>query len=115
MAPLCDDDFEPYTGGFYIHIIPILVLSILQTALLIHTIYHEIQLRDDEKFRAQGIKIIRVVYLGMQFTALMHIISYLARYLHEESFPCKFLSYFVYDRYCNNNDPLSECCRFRTN
>lgn len=111
MAPLCDDDFEPYTGGFYIRIIPIVLLSILQIALLVHTIYHEIQLRDDEKFRAHGIKIIRVVYLGMQFTALMHIISYLARYLHEESFPCKFMSYFVYDGYRNDNILLLQHCR----
>lgn len=69
MADECEaDETNPYYGRYYSYIISIGFISIFQILLLLHTIFHEITLRNDTQF--QKLKSLRILYIILQLLAI---------------------------------------------
>ena len=101
MTIPCADDYHPISGSFYQRTIPVFILTILSTILFMQTIYHEIKLRDDKRYR--NLKLMRVLYIGMQILSLLFLIFDILRFcidpfthFLQESSSCSAIAHAVF-------------------
>ena len=73
MSTFCHADYDSYTDPFYLYIISIGIVFILQLLLFVHTIYTEISQQENDEDCARNLRLMRILYVVIQILALYWI------------------------------------------